>query len=148
MEKRVLVSCDSAYCDFTFPLLPLSKKFSHWLLVVGGAIGKSKSDADDGTSLTFPDSRNYDVTHNILFSPPVIYLLVRYSAGLVDKEFSEDAVWWNGMFCEVDELVTHFIVTCDDNSTIFQIDLVMYREELGTTVTFFWMLVGVRFNLS
>ena len=46
------------------------------------------------------------------------------------------------MFREVDELVKHFIVTCDDESKIFEIKCVMYGEGLGTTITFSCRLGG------
>ena len=37
------------------PLLSLSGKAAHWLLVVGCAVGISKYDVNNGVSMTFPE---------------------------------------------------------------------------------------------
>ena len=49
-----------------------------------------------------------------------------------------------GTFREVDELATHFIMTCDDDSASFSIKCMAYREGLVKTITFFWDLGGMR----
>ena len=72
----------------------------------------------------------------------MVYLFVRSAATFVDEGFDTDAVWLKGMFCEVDELITHFIVTCNDESDIFSIMCVVCGEGLVNTVTFFWDLGG------
>ena len=61
------------------------------------------------------------MTPSLLFYPLVVYLFVRSAATFVDEGFDTDAVWLKGMFCEVDELITHFIVTCNYESDIFQL---------------------------
>ena len=55
-----------------------------------------------------------------------------------------DAVLLKGTFREVDDLVTHFILTCDDESAMFAIKCITmtYGEVLGKTIAFFWRLGG------
>ena len=65
------------------------------------------------------------------------YLAVRSAAALVDEGFAVDSVLLKGTFHYVDELVTDFIVVCDDESAVFAIECMTYGEGLGTTVTFF-----------
>ena len=47
-----------------------------------------------------------------------------------------------GFAVDVDDLVTHFIVKCDEKYAIFAIKCVMYIEGLGTTVIFFLEVGG------
>ena len=47
------------------------------------------------------------------------YLTFRSSAAMVDGGFAMDAVLLKGEFREVDELVRHFIVMCNDKSAVF-----------------------------
>ena len=70
------------------------------------------------------------------------YLFQSSAASLVDEKFAVDAVRRICTLCEVDEVVTHFIVTFNAKSAIFAIKCMIYREGLGTTVTFFWWLGG------
>ena len=56
------------------PFLPPIEKNAHWVLVVGGAFGIPKSDVEDGISMTFQDSPNYEVTPSIILYLPVTYL--------------------------------------------------------------------------
>ena len=126
MEESSSVARDSAYHACTLPIFPLSEKAAHWILVVGGSVGISKYDVNDSISLTLPESPNYDVTPSILFSPPVMYLFVRSVAALVDEGSAADAVFCKGTFFEVGELATHFFVTCDEESAIFETSCVVY----------------------
>ena len=66
------------------------------------------------------------------------------AVALADEGFAEDAVLLKCTFREVDELVTHFIVTCNDESTVFEIKCMTYLEVLGKTITFFLGIGGVR----
>ena len=72
------------------------------------------------------------------------YLDVRSAAAMVDGGFAVDAVLLKGKLQEMDEIVKHFIVTCDDKSAVFAIKCMRYVEGLGTTAKCFWRLGGVK----
>ena len=50
-----------------------------------------------------------------------MYLVVRSAAALVDKVFAAEIILLKGTYSEVDELVTHFILMCDEKSNMFEI---------------------------
>ena len=54
-----------------YPLSPPSKKTTHWILVVSGAVGMPKSDVNNGKTMALTDSPNYEVFPCIPFSPPI-----------------------------------------------------------------------------
>ena len=56
----------------------------------------------------------------------MMYLIVGYSVVLVDEGFAADAVMLKGNFHEVDKLVRHSIVMCDDKSAVFVINCIVY----------------------
>ena len=43
----------------------------------------------------------------------------------MDEGFDADTLWWKDTFREVDEIVTHFIVTYNEEPSIFSIIYVM-----------------------
>ena len=72
---------------------PPSKKATHWLLFVSGAVGIPKYGVNDGVSLMFPEFPKYYVINIILFSYPMTYPVIRSTAALVDEGFAMDTVW-------------------------------------------------------
>ena len=92
MENSDSVDCDSDYYACNFTLFQPSEKDDNWLLVVGGAVGKSKYNANDGVSMTFQESPMQYATPSLIFSPPMAYIFVRYSAALEYEGFAADMV--------------------------------------------------------
>ena len=68
------------------------------------------------------------------------YLIVRSDAALVDEGSAADAVLLKGTFIEVNDIVTHFIVMCYANLTVFSIKCMTYGEGLGKLSHYFCRL--------
>ena len=47
------------------------------------------------------------------------------------------------MLSKVQELATHFVVTCDDKASFAATNYVIYGEGRRATVAYFWRLGGV-----
>ena len=56
---------------------------------------------------------------------------------LVDEGFSNYAVISEGALRKLEELVTQFIVTCNDKSSVAEANYVMYGDGLRVAVAFF-----------
>ena len=54
----------------------------------------------------------------------------------MDEGFAVYAVGGEGSSSKVEELVTHFIVMCDDEASVAAAKSVTYREGLSAAVTF------------
>ena len=61
---------------------------------------------------------------------------------LANEGFAADTVLLKVMFSEVDELFTHFIVRCDDESAVFAINSMTHEEGLRTTVILFLEVIS------
>ena len=61
-------------------------------------------------------------------APPLKYLLLLSDAALVDEGFATYSVRGEGSSSKVEELVAHFIVTCDDDCYVTAGKSVMHVE--------------------
>ena len=68
---------------------------------------------------------------------PLMYLLLQYASALVDRGFSAYAVRGEVLSIEVKEIVTHFIVTCNDDASVTADKSMTCGEVLRAAVAFF-----------
>ena len=104
--------------------------------VVGVCVRVSKSDVDHGISLAFPYASNENVNYCIQSAIPLTYLLLLYAADLVDERLAAYAVRREGSLNEVKEIVTHIIVTYDDEASVDASKSVAYKKGHIKAVTF------------
>ena len=80
-----------------------------------------------------------------LYSENILqYLLLWSDVALVDEGFDTYIVRGEGLFSKVDleELVTHFVVKCNDEASIAAAKSMTYEEVLSTAINFFKWFEG------
>ena len=80
-----------------------------------------------------------------LYSENILqYLLLCSAVALVDEGFDTYTVRGEGLLSELDveELVTHFVVTCNDEASISAAKSMTFEEGLSTDINFFKWFEG------
>ena len=112
------------------------------ILSIGSCLQVSASESPNLTSIMAsvwishnPLMRYLYILSNMPHSTP--YLLLLFSVALADEGFSVYAVRGKGLLIKVQVIVTHFVVTCNDEASVDAAKSVTYREACYAAVTFF-----------
>ena len=68
--------------------------------------------------------------------PPLMYIILLYDATLVDEGLSVYVVRGEGSSIEVNDLITHYVVTYDDEAYVPEATSVTYLEGLRSATVF------------
>ena len=103
-------------------------------MLVGIRVSVSKFHVDYGVSLAIQEGLNEHITSCLQPITSLLYILLRYAVSLVDEVFSVDILMGGGFPSEVEELVTHFVVTCYDKAYVDTDQYVTYGNLRGTAI--------------
>ena len=71
------------------------------------------------------------------------HLFLISSADQVDEGFTYYTVMGKGLYCEMDDIVTYLIVTCNDKIYVSTVQCVMHQRGLHATIVFVLEVRGV-----
>ena len=109
-------------------LLPTSQEFIRRFVLVCVHVSISKYDIDDGASLDLAKSFDENVTSCLKSGPPLTYLLLWSDADPVEEGLAVYAFRGEGLLIEVDEIVTYFFVTWNDEASVSSDNSMTYGE--------------------
>ena len=115
-------------------LLPKIQELVHWFILVVVRIHILKPGVGYGDSLYLPQALDEKIASCLQSAPPLTYILLLSAASLVDEGFSTYVFRGGVLSREVEDIVTHFVVTWNDEASLSEAKYVIYGEGLITAI--------------
>ena len=99
-------------------LLPKIQELVHWFILVVVRIHILKPGVGYGDSLYLPQALDEKIASCLQSAPPLTYIILLSAASLVDEGFSTYVFRGGVLSREVEDIVTHFFVMCNEDSYV------------------------------
>ena len=142
----LVVTCLSMLVLIGF--LPIFQQLIHsnWLPSICASI--SKPDVNNSSRLALPQAPNWHIILCFSDAPSITHFLLKYASAQVDYGFVVYTVMEESLFCKVYDIVTYFIVECNEEAFIREDQRMAHQKGLNATVTLFLEIRGVNIVTS